>query len=276
MSSGDDMKKFVIASIAAFALSAGSAAAADLRMPVKAPPLAPTYYDWSGFYIGLNGGYSWGNSTTTFTGTSVVPGGAIAPFSTSQSMDGWLGGAQIGYNWQFNKNWLLGVEADIQGTGQTGSVALPAVTGNACVLLVCPFTTTGSLSQKLPWFGTARLRLGVLPSDRWLVYVTGGLAFGEIDSTLTVTNTVGAAAATVSASNNTTQAGWTIGGGVEWFVAQHWTAKAEYLYMDFGTINNAFAPALAAYATLNTNSRVTDNIFRVGIDYHFGGPVAGY
>jgi outer membrane immunogenic protein len=269
------MKKFLIASVAALTLSAASALAADLRMPVKAPPPAPEpWYDWSGFYIGLNGGYSWGNSTTTFTGTSVTPGGAIAPFSTSQSMNGWLGGGQIGYNWQFNKNWLLGVEADIQGTGQSGSVALPTVTGNACALLVCPFTTTGSLAQKLPWFGTVRARLGVEPSDHWLLYVTGGLAFGEIDSTLSVTNTVLGVTVTSASAHNTTQAGWTIGGGVEGVITGRWTAKAEYLYMDFGTITNAFTPGLGGFATLNTSSHVTDNIFRVGINYHFGGPVA--
>ena len=273
---GDDMRKILIACVAGLALSAGSARAADMGMPVKAPPLAPAYYDWTGFYLGVNVGYSWGNSSTSFTGTSVSPGGAIAPFSTSQSMDGWLGGGQIGYNWQFNKNWVLGVEADIQGTGQSGSVGLPAVTSSPCVILVCIVTTTGTLAQKLPWFGTARLRLGVLPSDRWLVYVTGGLAFGEIDSALTITNTTtagGTTTTTASASNNVTQAGWTIGGGIEGVITGRWTAKAEYLYVDLGTINNAFSPALGAYGTLNTSSHVTDNIFRVGIDYHFGGPV---
>jgi len=265
------MKKFLIASIAALALSAGSALAAD--MPLKAPPPPPVaLFDWSGFYIGANVGYSWGNSTTTFTGTGA--GGAFVPFSSSQSMDGWLGGGQIGYNWQFNKNWLLGVEADIQATGQSGSVALPTATGSPCFILACPFTTTGSLQQKLPWFGTARARLGVLPADHWLLYVTGGLAFGEIDSTATVTNTQLGVTTTAVSSHNVTQAGWTIGGGVEGVITGRWTAKAEYLYVDLGTVNNAFAPGLGGFVTLNTSSHVTDNIFRVGINYHFGGPIA--
>jgi outer membrane immunogenic protein len=248
-------------------------------MPLKAPRLAPTVgYNWTGFYIGGNAGYSWGRSDTTFTS-----GGVPAPFSSSQNLDGWLGGGQIGYNWQGpNSRWVVGLEADLQGTGQRGTFNAPAVvTGGGGGVAPIPFTTTtGSLAQKLPWFGTVRARLGFTPTDRWLLYVTGGLAYGEVDSTGTITATTGFAglppifAATASSSVNTTRTGWTIGGGAEWAIVDRWTAKVEYLYMDLGTFSSTFAYA-APLPSVGISSRVTDNIFRVGLNYHFSGPTGG-
>src|SRR5580704_15823836 len=181
------MKKSLLAGVA-FGLiaAAGSASAAD--MAVKAPPAAPAWYDWTGFYAGVNGGYSWGKSSTNVSGTTSAP--SILAFPLSQSMDGGLGGGQIGYNWQFNHNWLFGLEADIQGTGQRGTAQAPTflfVPGVAGALLP-NVTATGTLAEKLPWFGTVRARLGIEPSDHWLLYVTGGLAYGEIKSTATATS----------------------------------------------------------------------------------------
>jgi outer membrane immunogenic protein len=242
-----------------------STKAADL--PYKAPPPVP-WYDWTGFYIGLNGGYSWGNSSTNFTGAGVTP------FSTSQSMDGWLGGGQIGYNWQYNRNWLLGVEADIQGTGQRGSAVDPSVTTGGCpvgvnCIAALPLTvTSGTSGQSLPWFGTARLRLGVEPTDHWLLYITGGLAFGEVDSTETISATTSGTVTTVVSNANNTRLGWTVGGGSEWVLTGAWTAKLEYLYMDFGTFTDTFT-GTGAYSSLTASSHVTDNILRVGLNYHF-------
>lgn len=263
------MKKLLIAVAAlSTAVMANVALAAD--MPLKAPPPAP-WYDWTGLYVGLNGGYSWGNSSTSYIVTGVG-----APFSTSQSMDGWLGGGQIGYNWQYNRNWVLGVEADIQGTGQSGTATDPTVKTGGCPVgancisaLVLPTgTTTGTLAQSLPWFGTARVRLGVEPANYWLLYVTGGLAFGGINSTSTVSFTTAGTTTTVTSSASNTQVGWTIGGGVEWAFSGRWSAKLEYLYMDFGTFTNTFA-GTGAYLTLTASSHVTDNILRAGINYRF-------
>ena len=148
----------------------------------------------------------------------------FVPFTTSQHMDGVLGGGQIGYNWQFNRSWVIGVEADIQGTGQRGTreftrrFVIPPIIG---ALPVIPgFTSAGSLTQKLPWFGTVRARLGAEPSSNWLLYVTGGLAYGQIRSTLNTNalTTTGIATAT-SASVNNDRAGWTVGVGSEWMFA---------------------------------------------------------
>lgn len=281
------MKKLLLGAVAAFVLPlAGPALAADL--PVKAPvykaPVAAPFYDWTGFYVGLNGGYSWGRSETDFS----VAG--VPLFSTSQNLNGWVFGGQAGYNWQFNRNWLFGLEADLQATGQKGTLGLPGITvgpicpGPAAVALPCTTaTTTAGFEQKLPWLGTARARFGFLPADQVLLYVTGGLAFGEVESTGTVnvsTTTaflpngpvVGTTVASASASNNTTHAGWTVGAGAEWVISGPWTAKVEYLYVDLGTVSNSFT-GLGALALLGTSSHVTDNIARIGINYRFGGPV---
>jgi outer membrane immunogenic protein len=272
------MRKLLMASMALVGLAAISpASAAD--MALKAPP-PPPWYDWSGFYIGANGGYSWGHSSTSFTGTTGL-GGAITPFTTTQDLNGGLGGGQIGYNWQFNKNWVWGLEADFQGTGQDGSAAAPPLPIVVTIpgVAVTVVTTSGTFAQKLPWFGTVRGRLGFEPADRWLLYVTGGLAYGQVDSTANVTVTTatpgGTATASVSSSNNSTRAGWTIGGGSEWAFWDRWSAKLEYLYIDLGTFSSTFAFAGlpgASLASLTTSSHVTDNIFRAGINYHFGAP----
>jgi outer membrane immunogenic protein len=243
-------------------------------MALKAPPRAPVAgYNWTGFYVGANGGYSWGKASSSFTA-----GGGPAPFSSSQNMDGWLGGGQIGYNWQApNSSWILGLEADIQGTGQRGTFTSPAVvTPPPPGVLVLPTTTSiGSLTEKLPWFGTVRARLGFTPAAQWMLYVTGGLAYGEVKSTggvLVSTGFPGAPPIFTGASSATItndRAGWTVGGGAEWALSGAWSAKVEYLYMDFGTIANTFA-APAPVPTIGASTHVTDNIFRVGLNYHFG------
>jgi outer membrane immunogenic protein len=117
------------------------------------------------------------------------------------------------------------------------------------------------------------LRLGVLPSDHWLVYVTGGVALGEVDTNASFVRTPSfGTAATAAASASTTRVGWTIGAGAESVISGPWTAKVEYLYVDLGTVGNTFT-GVGANTTLTSNSHVTDNIGRVGINYRFGGPV---
>lgn len=270
------MKKLLLGSAALVVLvTAGSAMAADLEVkaPVyKAPVMAPVY-NWSGFYVGGNLGYSFGHASTDWTIAGVPVG------STSQNMDGILGGLQAGYNWQ-SSNWVLGLEADIQATGQQGSSSIAdsistTTTTNPCLPFAsCPTTTTTTTTaaltnqEKLPWFGTLRGRLGLTPSDRWLVYATGGLAYGEIDTNGTLT--VGVASTAVSI--NTTRVGWTVGGGIEGALWDNWTAKLEYLYIDLGSVANTYT-GIGPFTPITTNTHVTDNIVRVGINYRFGGPV---
>jgi outer membrane immunogenic protein len=260
------MKRLLLTATALIGFAGISAAnAADLAL--KAPPPPPVVDEWTGWYAGLNLGGSWGRSSTTYTGA------LIAPFTTSQNMDGVLGGGQVGYNWQFNKSWVIGLEADIQGTGQRGTANLPTIFVPpilGILALGLPGTTSvGTLTQKLPWFGTVRARLGAEPSSNWLLYVTGGLAYGEIRSTLSTNavTTTGVATATSAGANND-RAGWTVGAGSEWMFAKQWSAKVEYLYMDYGHISDGFL-GTGSYATVAINSHVTDNVVRAGVNYHF-------
>jgi outer membrane immunogenic protein len=260
------MNKLLLATALIGFAAINAANAADLALKAPPPPLVVD--EWTGGYIGLNLGGSWGRSSTYYTGTGL----GFAPFTTSQHMDGVLGGGQIGYNWQFNKSWLLGLEADIQGTGQRGTATLPPVNVLICGAACTSITTSGTLAQKLPWFGTVRARLGVEPSSNWLLYVTGGLAYAEIRSTAAITAIVaapgGTATLATAASVNNTRAGWTAGVGSEWMFAKQWSAKLEYLYMDYGHITDGFIGA-GAFATLAINSHVTDNVVRAGVNYHF-------
>jgi outer membrane immunogenic protein len=281
------MKRFLMGVVAVSSMFATGALAADLpaRTYTKAPVYVDPGYDWTGFYIGLNGGYSWGNASNTFNAPGPVATG-------SQHMDGWVFGGQIGYNWQFNKSWVFGLEGDIDATGQRGTALFGPVTtvvtvvplpGAAALPTVTTTTTaTGSLEEKLSWLSTFRGRIGVLPTDRVLLYVTGGLAVGEVKTTAgATTNTSvalsfgtppGPTSVSALAASSSTRAGWTLGAGVEGAIAGNWTARLEYLYVDLGTVNNTFA-GTTPFAPITTSAHVTDNILRAGVNYRFGGPV---
>jgi outer membrane immunogenic protein len=254
------MKRLTIA-VAALSLAVVSAPAFAADMALKAPPPAPVY-NWTGWYAGLNIGGSWGNSssTVTFAGVPIATAG-------TQRLDGIIGGGQLGYNWQ-SGNWLLGLEADIQGSSErysdpglaTLNIFLPQLGGF--------FPGTLGVNEKLDWFGTLRGRLGVLVTPTWLLYATGGLAYGEIKTNETMTF----GGVLVGTNNfNTTRAGWTLGGGLEGSISSNWSAKLEYLYIDLGTVSSTFAPVgvLPALTPVAFSSHVTDNILRVGLNYHF-------
>ena len=264
------MRPFLVAGLALSALGVAPAMAADMQ--VKGPvPAPPSVFNWSGFYVGLNGGYSLRRSSSDFTITGVPDS------SASQNMNGWLGGGQIGYNWQ-SGTLVFGIETDIQATGQKDTFGF--VTPTVCpppgaFALPCA-TEIGSFTQRLPWFGTLRGRLGVSPSDRWLLYVTGGLAYGEVLTNATLTQVsafpggpVSAIASTVINPGPTTY-GWAIGGGAEWAIVGPWTARLEYIFMDLGTVSNSIAGP-APFTLVNTSSRFTDNIVRIGVNYGLGG-----
>src|SRR3954468_10356643 len=150
--------RVILGSVAALAIIS-SASAADL--PVKAPPLAPMMapaWNWNGFYIGVNGGYSWGRSSRDLNFFNPVTGVTIATVEgPGRDLDGGVFGGQLGYNWQ-SANWLFGIETDAQWTGQKGgtSVVCP-VTGCFPVLTAVPAgATAAALTDKLQWFGTIR------------------------------------------------------------------------------------------------------------------------
>ena len=265
------MKKILLAGAALAALTvAGSAVAADIEVApaYKSAPLIVPTYDWTGFYIGVNAGYSWGNSSNTYTITG------FPAFASTTHMNGDVVGGQAGYNWQVNRNWVIGIEADFQGTGQKGTdTPAPIITNTIPGILN---TLNGvSMDQTLDWFGTARARFGFVPWDHLLLYVTGGAAFGEVVATATGNTTTSGilAGTTVSSANFANwRVGWTGGGGAEWVLSGPWTAKIEYLFVDLGSYSNTVASNPTVPSTL-ISSHVRDNIVRVGINYRFGGPV---
>ena len=282
---------FKVIATAAFAVVTAipTASAADLaaRPYTKAPPVMVEVYNWTGFYIGGNAGYSWGRSNTdvsyfnTATGAPIVPPlGSIV--SNSFDMNGGIAGGQIGYNWQTN-NWVWGLEADIQWSGERGSSAFRCAAtgvGGVCLpgLTFLPPGVTGTnfaLDQSLEWFGTVRGRAGWVASPQVLLYATGGLAYGAIKTRGAFAGvTPGGVAVTSFGSNTDTRVGWTVGAGVEGMITRNWSAKLEYLYMDLGRADaGTFALAPASVIGAHVSSRFTDHILRAGINYRFGGPV---
>jgi outer membrane immunogenic protein len=199
-------------------------------------------------------------------------------------MNGGEFGGQIGYNWQPARSFVIGVEADLQGTWQNGTDNPPGTTTTTCTPGIPLCTTTTNVvgvDQKLRWFGTGRARLGFVPWDNVMFYVTGGAAFGEVEWNATTINTVtttlagtpfGTTTAINSATATSTHAGWTVGAGSEWVLSGPWTAKLEYLFVDLGTIGNTFTAGGPA-PTVVESSHVRDNIIRIGLNYRFGSPV---
>ena len=266
--------KVIATAVFAVVTAISTASAADLaaRPYTKAPPALVEVYNWTGFYIGGNVGYSWGRSRDTSTLTNTA--GTVLFTSIDRSdLNGVVGGGQIGHNWQV-QNWVWGLEADIQGTDEHGSRAFTcptAICTPSAIILVAPGPAVPvSLNQKLEWFGTVRGRAGVLVTPKVLLYATGGLAYGEVKSTETVGVLTGF-------SNSDIRVGYTVGAGVEGVIGGNWTAKLEYLYVDLGKVSSSFLTTAPAFGggvlTSNFSSRITDNVLRVGINYRFGGPV---
>lgn len=225
-------------------------------------------YDWSGFYIGAHAGYGQQTGSTNFG-----PGNAFSevyfnngwvPQSLSTDTKGALGGTQIGANWQ-SGSFVYGVETDVSFTDISGSV-------NSNFTIV-GLTFGTAASSKLDTLGTVRSRLGFTPWDRSLLYVTGGLAYGraEISSSETFSNNVGRiicgpVGICASAASTKWLTGWTIGGGWEQAVAEHWSIKLEYLYYDLGSLSHRFSDGDASYIN---STDFKGYVARAGVNYKF-------
>jgi outer membrane immunogenic protein len=263
------------------ALAAAPAMAAD--MPVRTPAYIPApVWTWTGFYEGINGGGSLGHSATTDTqvfASAAVAGGPVtlANEGFNHSPLGGVFGGQIGANWQIDR-YVLGAEADWQWAGVEDTARLFSCGGQTAAFFVVggqAFNQCLSDNQKLQSFGTARLRAGVATGE-WLWYVTGGAAWGDVKSnlTLSIASVPGLGnpliPGTTIASFSHDQPGWTVGAGIETRLWGGFTAKLEYLYLDLGSYTDTFTiPAAAPGATLATTStsHFTDHIIRVGLNY---------
>ena len=189
--------KLILAGIAAALLTAPLAArAADLTHPsYKAPAyVAPAAANWTGFYLGINGGYGFGTSDWDHPAVSIDASGGLA-------------GVTLGYNWQTG-TWVWGLEGDLDWADIKGDTTCGA----------------GTCEIKDEWLGTARARIGYAGWNNWLPYITGGAAFGGLKADNSLSGTTA----------SKTQIGWTAGAGIEWAFRSNWSAKLEYLYADLG------------------------------------------
>jgi outer membrane immunogenic protein len=282
------MKRILLASVAALGL-AGTASAADLA--VRAPAVAPLF-TWTGCYLGINGGWIGGNDDYTTSRRILAPG--IDPDGTprtavnllTRSYDGGGSAGTVGgqFGCQYQWGWfVLGGEWDANWSGlnEDNSFSYAAVTDPATGFTFLPRNEWST--KQLDWFSTARVRIGAAWWDRVLVYATGGLALGALDSQLRVDFPAGGVPEYFGAYREK-HIGWTIGGGFEWAFAQNWTAKAEFLYLDFGSFDyisprstfGAVVPGGFDGRTWNTSIDAKEYVARVGINYLFHlGPAVG-
>jgi outer membrane immunogenic protein len=228
------MKRHLLATVSTLALvSAASAADLPRAMPVKAMPPAAVW-NWTGGYIGLNAGAAWLRST--FDGTDAVANTA----SGSTTPVGVTLGGQLGYNWQ-SQNFVYGIEGDLNWVDAKGSTAVSNFPGF-------------NFNSKLTWLTTVRGRAGILVDPPTLLYVTGGFAAGGVENDTLIFG---------GFTDHKTRTGWTVGGGIEHKFTEHWSAKAEALYVDLGksTVQGFFG---AGYSGQFTNTAV---ISRLGVNY---------
>jgi outer membrane immunogenic protein len=243
------LKNHFIAALGFVVFGTASAFAADLptKAPVytKAPAIA--VYNWTGFYIGVQGGWSQIRDSQVLSSPVFV-----LPVASRAS--GGVGGAHAGYNYQVNQ-FVVGVEGDIEGSSVRNTY-----------LIGPPFVVGTFGTNNLNWEGSVRARAGIAV-DRVLFYGTAGWAFGGFNDGYNAAVLAPAFVQNVSSTRN----GWTAGAGVEYALPSNWTVRAEYRYTDWGTYTNNLNVFLAPPGT--SVDKVTQQTVRVGVSYKFGGPV---
>jgi outer membrane immunogenic protein len=236
-----------------------------------------TGYNWTGVYVGVNGG--WARAMSDATTTTVFspigyfattsPGAVASAGNQKLDSDNFTGGVQTGYNWQIGK-FLIGGELDFNYLGIDDRKS--CTTGYPCC---APTTLTVESRIRTNWLFTARPRIG-FAMDNWLFFATGGLALTAIKADFKFTDTF--AGMYEPATKKSTNAGWTVGGGVETGLSKNWSLKTEYLYTDFGDVSTtgrvtgASNPASVAFAANNPFSHKIDlrtHMVRIGINYRF-------
>lgn len=217
------MRRILSISAVATLLASGSAFAADAIVYNEPAPVAPaSFYSWTGGYVGFNLGYGGGKAKHPYSVSDTT--GVLVDGSLNMNSSGFLGGVQAGWNFQADQI-VYGLEADFQGGNVKGETSFNLNTPNGAI--------NAEVGTKLNWYGTVRARLGYTATDRFLVYATGGLAYGETKSY--ATGDLGGA--TFNESKKKTKTGWTVGAGAEYAVTDNWTVKSEYLYTDLGKAN---------------------------------------
>ena len=243
------MKKFLLATVALVALGATvPALAADMgaRTYTKAPAYAPApIYNWTGFYVGGHIGGAF-NGSNGFNGAGVVNSGNDGRF---------LGGVQVGADYQFAPSWVVGIEGQYSWLGSNNNNAVVFTGAGAGFVYTNNQRALGSVTGRLGYtWGPA------------LLYVKGGYAYSNYNESLTF-----AGAPAVFTTNGNHHDGYTVGAGLEYMFAQNWSGKVEYQYYDFGKTNFVTPVVLTAFGS----NRNDEHTVKAGINYRFnlGGPV---
>ncbi|MEZ0214369.1 MAG: outer membrane protein, partial [Xanthobacteraceae bacterium] len=234
----------LLAGVALLALTVGPVAAADLSKPypVKAPIIAVPTFSWTGFYLGANIGYAFADADAEYEG-----------YTDSFSTEGFIGGVQIGYNYQFDNKVVLGVEADIEFGNPDDNLSFE-------VPLV--LNSWDSASYEIDYFASVRARLGYA-FDHWLPYVTGGVAFGKGKG---IGYDLGGNNPTVDGKDSPVHVGWVIGAGLEYAITDNWTVRGEYLYYDLGSED--YSDTILGVPVTGTVDLKIQTV-RLGVNYKF-------
>ena len=242
------MKKIALIASIFIGVGFASAQAADLpRAPVKAPVMAPLP-TWNGLYVGVHGGWGWGDADHLFSPVDPLFGTFPPNGAASHDIDGGILGLHMGYNWQFAPNWLIGLEASIAWTGMDGTTpALPSAPGF-------------SVNADIDWLVTATPRLG-WTNNNWLFYVKGGFAGARVE-----TNSINPTPTTFNSKNSFI--GWTAGVGVEVMWSPNWIFGLEYNYYDLGSesIGGVYLPVIAP-AGRTTDLKFSSVLARLSYKY---------
>jgi outer membrane immunogenic protein len=288
------MKKLFLGGVALLALGSAAATAADLpaRRAPPAPYVAVPVFTWAGFYVGVNAGYGFDAGDNRNNGPFAVgpggttPAGVFTPGSTvitrnNGGRDGFVGGGQIGYNYQIGSI-VFGIEADAQYADLAGTPSAVTAFGPASGL-AAPFiglAPAGGNRTGVEWFGTVRGRLGYA-FDRALIYGTGGFAYGDGPDNCNSVQAPALAAAFPGRAARCTgdiRTGWAAGGGVEYAFTPNVSAKVEALYVSLGGTNasrfvgDAYTAAGGAPTQVFLTRRARDDDFvvvRAGLNWKF-------
>lgn len=262
-----------VAGVTGFGTTAATLAA---DLPVKAPTPVVASYGWTGFYIGLNAGAGWGRAKTDEIGIDpliVIPAQNVGslPTSFNKRADSFVGGGQIGYNWQSGQ-YVLGIEADI------AYISFRANSVYAVDVIAFNPALTTTQSSRLGWLGTVRPRVGWLWTPSTMIFATGGLAYGSAKgSTRIDIPTPGTCPLTNAfcavGSGSKTVFGWTVGGGFEMLLGSNWTGKIEALYFDVGDLEYPVISTanfgLGGTEILRSSTSFNGVIVRAGLNYKF-------
>jgi outer membrane immunogenic protein len=242
------MKKILLGAVAIAALTIPASAAdiAETTYVDPGPVVVQDDFDWTGFYIGVHGGFGGDDFDYDISADDSI----VGPFDIGASLDssGFFAGGQLGANWQMGQ-WVLGAEADIAWSEIEGDLEID-IDGLG----------SGSAGSEINWFGTGRLRLGFLPTSRLMIYGTGGVAYGDVESFIDIDGLF-------SESTSDVQVGWTAGGGFEYAVTPNITLKTEYLYVDLGS-QNLFEGDIGGFAdNLTVDADTQFHTIKAGLNF---------